>query len=353
MGDALTATPALRALRQTWPWATIDVLTSAAGAAALDGLDSVNHRWLADKHRFDTPAGLLSPSSLLALLPLLARLRGERYDQLLLLHHLTTRFGAAKYALLGAAIHARRTIGLDNGRGGFLDVCVPDNGFGNLHEVDYGLSVAAAAGAARPSAAHLEITIDSGSEHRAAELLVGSRMSEWIALHAGGGSYSLARRWPVEHFAEVGRRLAETTGARLVIVGTEVDAESSRRLGDLLQGAALNLVGQTSVKETAAVLRGCRLLVSNDSGAVHLASAAGTPVVAVFGPSNDRAWGPYPPNHHRVVRASLPCSPCFYRGKQLGTPQGCPTRECLQLVSVDMVVAAAEDLLRQPATAAV
>ena len=93
------------------------------------------------------------------------------------------------------------------------------------------------------------------------------------------------------------------------------------------------------------MLRRCRLLVSNDSGVVHLATAVSTPVVAVFGPSNDAAWGPYPPPAHRVVRATLPCSPCFYRGTSLGTPQGCATRECLQLVTPAMVVAAAQELL--------
>ncbi|HLQ32635.1 MAG TPA: glycosyl transferase, partial [Chloroflexota bacterium] len=93
------------------------MLTTPAGAAALEGLDSLDHLWIADKHQFDTPLGLLSPSAVGRLLPLLLRLRRQRYDQLLLLHHLTTRFGAAKYALLAAAAGARRTVGLDNGRG--------------------------------------------------------------------------------------------------------------------------------------------------------------------------------------------------------------------------------------------
>ncbi|HEY8692510.1 MAG TPA: glycosyltransferase family 9 protein, partial [Chloroflexota bacterium] len=171
------------------------------------------------------------------------------------------------------------------------------------------------------------------------------REANWIALHAGGGTYSLARRWPAECFAEVGRRLAQSTGARLVLVGTETDREPHEALARPLGSLALNLTGQTSIKETAAVLRRCRLLVSNDSGAVHLAVAAGTPVVAIFGPSNDHAWGPYPAAEHRVVRASLPCSPCFYSGKRLGTPEGCATRDCLQLVTPDMVLAAAEELL--------
>ncbi|HEX6510681.1 MAG TPA: glycosyltransferase family 9 protein [Chloroflexota bacterium] len=309
------------------------MLTTPIGASALEGLDSVNRLWVADKHRFDSPNGLLSPAALMQLGPLMLSLRRERYDQLLLLHHLTTWFGIAKYLLLTRAIGAARTVGLDNGRG-FLDVGVPDAGFGIMHEVDCCLAVAEAAGATRPVDPRLEIAQPAdGAKER------------WLALHAGSGVFSLARRWPPEQFAEVGRRLASRYGLQPVVIGTEVDREPSERLLRELDCGALDFVGEKSVAETAAILRRCHLLISNDSGAVHLAAAVGTPVVAVFGPSNDRAWGPYPPSEHRVVRATLPCSPCFYRGKSLGTPQGCATRDCLRLVTPDMVVAAAEELL--------
>ncbi len=373
LGDALTATPALRALRSTWSTAIIDVLTSPAGAEALAGLDSIDRIWTADKHQFDSPAGLASVRAWRELMPLLAQLRRRRYDRLLLLHHLTTRFGAAKYALLARLIGASMTVGLDNGRGRFLNVRVPDHGFGELHEVEYGLRVAEAAGARQLAHPRLEMVVGLAAEERALGLLApdfpheapSSRRPDtlvatrrrrrprqrFIALHPGGGSFSLARRWSVAGFAEVGRRLAKSVGARPVLIGTNVDAEPASELARVLDGLALNLVGQTSVKETAAALRRCLLLVSNDSGVVHLAAAVGTPVVAIFGPSNDRAWGPYPHGEHRVVRATLPCSPCFYRGKSLGTPQGCPTRDCLQLVTPEMVLAAAEDLLSRRAAA--
>jgi lipopolysaccharide heptosyltransferase II len=352
LGDALTATPALRSLRQTWPGARIDVLTSPIGREGLEGLDSLDRIYVADKHRFDTAAGVLSPVAWRALLPLLRDLRCEHYDQLLLMHHLTKPFGLAKYRQLARAIGAHRTVGLDNGRGGFLDVRVPDNGFGDLHEVDYCLRVAEAAGATPLADPRLEMAIDEASEARAEKLLSSDREPKtqnpeakgWIALHPGGGAFSLARRWSPAGFAEVGQAMAEHTGAKLAIVGSDVDAEMAVEVDQILGGRALNLVGQTSVKEAAAVLGRCRLLVSNDSGMVALATAAGTPVAAVFGPSNDRAWGPYPPSDHRVVRVTLPCSPCFYRGKSLGTPEGCPTRDCLALVTPEMVIESALSL---------
>jgi heptosyltransferase-2 len=95
-------------------------------------------------------------------------------------------------------------------------------------------------------------------------------------------------------------------------------------------------------------LRRCRLLVANDSGPVHVATTLGTPLVAVFGPSNDRAWGPYPPDdpRHQVVREQLACAPCIHRGHSFGTPQGCPARTCLAILEPASVLAAAERALR-------
>jgi ADP-heptose:LPS heptosyltransferase len=89
------------------------------------------------------------------------------------------------------------------------------------------------------------------------------------------------------------------------------------------------------------------VLVANDSGPVHLATSVGTPVVAIFGPTNARAWRPYPPDdpRHQVVREQLACSPCIWRGHDFGTPQGCPARTCLAILEPSSVVAAAERAL--------
>jgi ADP-heptose:LPS heptosyltransferase len=110
-----------------------------------------------------------------------------------------------------------------------------------------------------------------------------------------------------------------------------------------------------SPQALGALVRRCRLVVANDGGVVHVATATRTPVVAVFGPSNDRAWGPYPPHDpaHRVVRETLACAPCIHRGHRFGTPQGCPARTCLAIIEAPSVVAAAEKALGLDRTATV
>jgi len=111
-----------------------------------------------------------------------------------------------------------------------------------------------------------------------------------------------------------------------------------------------SFAGKGSIRVAAAVLAEADLFVGNDAGPMHLATAVGTPTVAIFGLSNSVAWGPYtggvPGQQAVVVKLDLPCMPCFYRGHDLGTPEGCMTRDCLAWLGVDPVVVAARRLLR-------
>src|SRR6266571_3439716 len=158
LGDLLTITPALRALRTAFPDAHIGVLTTPASAPALRGLDTFDEVLTFDKFAFDRPADALR--SLPHALALARDLRAANWDTLVLLHHLTTPFGVAKYAALSLGSGAARRIGLDNGRGRwFLTDSAVDRGFGWHHEVDYWLDVVGVLGAHHPSTPHLELCV--------------------------------------------------------------------------------------------------------------------------------------------------------------------------------------------------
>ncbi|MBI2941563.1 MAG: glycosyltransferase family 9 protein [Chloroflexi bacterium] len=353
LGDALTITPMLRALRLRYPAATIDVLATPVGAAVLEGLDSFDRVIVFEKHDFDAVRQLGTPASLARLAQLGRMLAAARYDRVFLCHHLTTWWGTLKYAALVAATRAPVRIGLDNGRGCFLSVRVRDDGFGARHEIDYWLALAGAADVApRP---RLEVAIPPAAE-RAAEMLLEGLGQPLVVLHPGSGGYSMARRWPVDRFAAVADALAERHGAQLVVVGGREEAALAAQLVARSRASVRNLVGQTGVKELAALLGRAQLVIANDGGIVHLAVAMGTPVVAMFGLSNHRAWGPYGAVEWRpgqasasaraiVVRRDLPCSPCLYRGHSLGNRQGCATRHCLTELAPADAIAAAEHLL--------
>ncbi|MBX5451342.1 glycosyltransferase family 9 protein [Thermogemmatispora sp.] len=358
IGDLLLATPALRALRETYPQARIDLLVTPASADLLAGWEIIDDIIVLDKYLFDSPQQLLTnPLRLRHLYPLWRRLRSAHYDAVLLLHHLTLPFGRLKHQLLVRATGARWRIGLDNGHGWFLNVRVKDEGFGAMHEADYNLAVAAAVGA-HTSDRRLTVPLSEAEREQARYLLYMDEAPDpftrpIIAMHPGSGSYSTARRWAPERFAALADTLYREVGGQLVLLGGPEERELHQHILSLLRSGlpARSFAGKGSVKVTTAVLEQVDLFIGNDAGVMHLAAAAGTPIVAIFGLSNHRAWGPYtgdvPGRQAIVVRLDLPCMPCFYRGHELGTPEGCATRDCLAQLGVDPVAAAARSLLYQ------
>ncbi|HWI41123.1 MAG TPA: glycosyltransferase family 9 protein, partial [Verrucomicrobiae bacterium] len=137
--------------------------------------------------------------------------------------------------------------------------------------------------------------------------------SPFVAIFPGASIRE--RRWGCERFADLVSRLRRT-GIRAVVVGGAVDAAEGRRIA---AAGALNLAGKTSLVETAAVLERATLLVSGDSGVLHIGVALGIPTVSLFGPGIQEKWGPRGDNHI-VINKRLPCSPCTRFGD---TPR-CP-----------------------------
>jgi heptosyltransferase-2 len=362
IGDLLLAVPALRALRAAYPRATIDVLVTPQAAPLLHESPLVDGLITVDKFPFDYPRDILrAPWRLMPLLGLWRQIHAARYDAVLLLHHLTLPFGRLKYRLLLAAARPARGVGLDNGHGGFLDIRVPDAGFGARHEAEYCLDVAAAVGARAPVTLRGPTLADLGWEaperepERADPALsapTGEETTPRVAIHLGCGTYSLARRWPLERFAELVRALRQEFGARVVLIGGPEDGDLNERFLDLLARPAWMTCAPASLdlRATAALLARSDLFVGNDSLPMHLAAAAGTPVIAIFGPSNHRAWSPLKRDASStavvVRRDDLTCSPCFYRGHSLGTPEGCPPRPCLTTLGIDPPLIAARRVLR-------
>lgn len=358
IGDLLLATPALRALRESYPQAQIDLLVTPASAGILDNWDVINRTLVLDKYLFDYPQQILkNPRNLLRLAPFWHDLHDSHYDAVLLMHHLTLPFGRLKHQVLIRATGAQWRVGLDNGHGRFLNVRVPDNGFGAMHEAEYNLAIAKAVGATT-SDTSLIVPLNEEERQQARQLVYGGQEPEdvvhpIIAMHPGSGGYSTARRWAPERFAQVADTLYREFGGQLLLLGGPEEAELHEQILDMLQSGVpvRSLAGKSNIKVTAAALALADLFIGNDSALMHLAVADGTPTVAIFGLTNHKAWGPFTGNDPQrkaiIVRLDLPCMPCFYRGHSLGTPEGCNTRDCLAQLGVDPVAVAARRLLRE------
>lgn len=346
LGDTLLTVPAIRAIRRRYPEARLTLLSKELPAHIVEQLGLVDRSIVVEKHVFDRPSSLLTPRSWLTLARLWLTLRRERPDTAVLFHHLVTRWGALKFGLLSLASGADRRVGIDNGRGWFLTEAVLDRGFGDRHEAQYFLDVAALLDA--PGSLDLEAPVADLDRLQARTLIPVGTEGPLIALHPGTGWYGPGRRWSVQSFIAAARLCLERFGGTCVIVGTEVEGADAAAVAEALGDRAINLVGRTTVGELGAVLERCAVTVANDGGVAHLSAAVGTPVVAVFGPSNDRAWRPL---LGTVVAADIACRPCFYRGFERGLPQGCATRECLALVTPEMVTRAVEPYVARSAAA--
>lgn len=346
IGDVLTITPALRALRRSLPAARITVLATPGAAPALDGLPYLDEALLFDKFRYDRPWDALRPAALANGRRFFADLRARHVDTVIILHHLTTRWGACKYATLALASGAPRRLGLDNGRGWFLSGRVHDEGFGARHEADYWLQVVGLLGA-ETADRRLEMAVPAEARAWARSRLPLGR-SCYVAVHPGSGGYITGRRWPPERFAQVADALAAQFALQPVLVGGPGEEALAAAVQVHMARPALNLSGQTGLKQLAALLERCLLFVGGDSGVMHVAAAAGASIVALFGPTNEAAWGPYVPpgSGQRAVVVRAPgAAATLYVGRTLGERRAFADTSAMLGITTEMVLAAARRIL--------
>ena len=244
--------------------------------------------------------------------------------------------------LVAAAAGAAKTAGWASGGGGpVLDMAL-----------DYDSSAHTADNARRlvrsvfdrtpPQSERALLSIPDTAAAAAAALVRPALGRPLVGVHVSGGR--AIKQWPPERFAEVAARLADVRGAAIVATG----APGDRALVSGLQAAlAPRLVLDASAADgllvSAALLSRLDVLVTGDTGPMHLASAVGTPVVAVFGPSDPARYAPRGP-FDRVVRIDLPCSPC---NRIRRPPERCVghTPDCLAGVASEAVIAAALSVL--------
>ena len=329
IGDLVLTTPALHALREAQPQAHLTLLTTSHSAPLVEGAGLVDKIITFEQTAFNRATAFLRPGNLRRVLGL------GRYDVVVFFHHFTLKAGTLKFGLIALASGARRRIGLENGSGWFLTERLPDAGFGAKHQAQYWLDLVGLLGAdARPRPAHIH--------HQPYPLPPST--GQRVIIHAGGGTYNTARRWNPEYFAAVADWLHQACGAQIILVGGKDD--DSETVRQAMQTAPLDLTGRTTLPELAGVLAQADVFIGAESGVMHIAAAVGTPLVAIFGPGNPDAWGPWNPGGRSVIVRSAPeCSPCSYVGQGVGLRDGCAARTCMRMVTPEQVAQAAARLL--------
>jgi len=314
IGDAVLSLGAVRDLRRNFPASRIEVLARP---------------WVADLYGAVAEVDAVRRTT--AFRPDAAALRGA-FDAALLLPN---SFGTA-LQVFAAGIPERWGYATD-GRGMLLTrrARVPRAALRGSSEVYYYRAMLAALGFEVSATADVSLRPPAAWGARGAEILGDG--GPWIGVSAGA-SFGSAKQWIAARFAAVADRLHRSTGARVAILGGAAERPRGEAIAATLSAPSRLLCGATTLPELIGVLSRLSLFLTNDSGPMHLASAQGVPVVAVFGPTDWRETAPVG-SAHRVVRAEVECAPCKLRE--------CPIdHRCMTGVGVDAVAAAALEILR-------
>ncbi len=316
LGDVVHALPVLSALRALWPGSEMTWVVNSSLRGLLDG-----HPQLDRVIAFDRSRARLGLDGLAMMTRFLASLRRERFDLAIDLQ------GLLRSGLMALATGARVRVGLADAREGaarFYTHRILSPG-PDTHAVDRLLRVAEALGA---SIAEPRFVVAVGeADRRWARAALAEVARPALVLNLG--ARWLTKRWPPEHFAEVARRAVDARGAGLVAVGSPEDRPLVEALRARLPGVPLlDLSGRTSLPQLAALAAEADLFLSNDTGPLHLAAAAGARVVGVYTCTSPGRTGPYGPNA-AAVQSCVWCAPSFLKT--------CPRLECLVELSPDRV----------------
>jgi heptosyltransferase-2 len=322
VGDAVLAVPAMKAIRQRFPEAEITLLVRPWVAGVFTSAPFIDKVWSEPR-----PAGIGD------WIRLARSTREKRFDMALLFPN---SFESAAIIFLGRVPH--RVGYATDGRSWMLTQRIKPSAE-KRHQIHYYLDLARAVSAAvdHPS---IEIEANDEEKSQARKLLASTGISpdrHFLVLNPGA-AYGSAKRWGEDRFAEAGDALAFELGLDVAIIGSEKERSIGERIRSLMRSRVVVLNGKTSLETLIGVISESSLVLTNDSGPMHIAAALGVPTVAVFGPTDDVATGPYG-HRTRIVKEPVDCSPCMLRD--------CPIdHRCMTRVSAEAVANAARELLK-------
>jgi len=321
IGNFLLFLPTLRAIRRMYPNAFITLCLKQAVLS-----DLIDNEQIVDQI-ISYPCNICSFDSFKAAFLFLRKERKHRYDISV------TTFDASgwKLAVIMKVVAARIRIGFRTGK--WFDAC-----FNHLltydrsvHEMDRHWTIAEFLGRSHTKKEFtLRLTED---EIFLANMSFSKDPGVLVGVHPGSSELLMKKRWPIGKFAKLIDRIYQDYHAQILILGGETEQALAKELCASAQlSKPMDMTGDTSIRQAAALIKMCKIFISNDSGLMHLAAAVGTPVIAVFGPTDPVKNAPYGKTHI-VVRNNVQCSPCYTYDKNYRC-----NVECLQGISVSDVM---------------
>ncbi len=335
LGDLIMTTPLLEVLRRSYPEASITYVAGTWSKVI------VEHQPTVSAVIDSGSVGIPGRYRLKEYLGLAQLLRQQHFDLAFVLDR------SPLMTLLPWFAGVPRRVGPDSlGRGFSLTDRVPVSASPEQlqHQAEIYLDLARAIGLT-VDAPHMHFVTTPEERHAVS---FDDRLR--VAVFPGGGSNPgmelTSKRWPLDCYREIVRRLVLQRNAHVLLIGGADDQKLTHALLAGLEvphGTITDLAGRTSFGELAAYIEACTLFIGNDSSPMHLAAAVGTPVIAIFGPTSPQEYGPYPVDDagHVALWHNPKGRPCFFLGKM----QPCADCSCMQAVTVEEVWAAVERLI--------
>jgi lipopolysaccharide heptosyltransferase II len=338
LGDVLMTTPAIRALKESGLDRRITLLTSPSGAAAAPLLPEVDDCWIYEAPWMKASA---SRPSQYSDCDMIGRIAAAGFDAAVIFTVFSQNPLPAALLCYLASVPLRLAHCRENPYWLLTDwVCDPEVSGATRHEVRRQLDLVATIGA-RPRHERLSLCVPAESRRRVRAFLRRLEIdpdTRWVVIHPGASAPS--RRYRPAGFAEVARRLVLECGCRVLFTGDASERALVDSTRTMMRAASHSLAGELSLAEMAALIERAPLLISNNTGPVHIAAAVGTPVVDLYALTNPQHTPWLVPS--RVLKHDVPCQPCY--------KSVCPEEHhhCLELVEPDAVVRAACELLDHP-----
>jgi 3-deoxy-D-manno-octulosonic-acid transferase/heptosyltransferase-1 len=332
IGDVVHSLPVLEALRNAYPGARIDWVVEEAAADILQGHPALDNVIVSPRKSVARAAATGRVTGCVRdAARFIGRLRSVRYDLVLDLQ------GLFKSGILVGLARGSRKVGMNDSREGagfFLnEPALPVDR--DIHAIDRYLSVAARLGC-DASAWQGALPVTEGDRERAGRLLEEAGIGEGPFIAVNPVAKWETKLWIPGRFSRLCDRIAQELGCGIVFTGGGSDAAYVEEIVADMTLPGANLAGRTGLRDLACIYERAALLVTTDTGPMHIAAAMKCPVVALFGPTSPARTGPYG-NGHRVVRSGAACSPCFKKT--------CPDPHCMRAIGVEDVFEAVASLL--------
>lgn len=335
IGDLILASKSIRAIRNGFPDENIHLLTSAEASSLAQNYEYIDHVWA-----FPIRALRKKKAFIFDILKLLRKLRKIEFSIVINLYQIGSRLGAVKMGLVFLLLKAQVKIGHNHkGFGLFLDKKVPAETFQNRHFADAMMDIALIGGGI-PDDKGIEVFWNKKSEEKWKYLFLGKTCElQGIKIGINPGGDRPNKRWNPDNFAYTADFFVEIFNAKIILLGGPGEENITQHIQNKMKNEAVNLSGKLTLNDLAYVISQFDMLLTNDSGPMHIAAAVKVPLLAIFGPGYPTHTGPYTSqNLFRIACKDVDCRPCYKKK--------CDRPICLDLITSEEVSGKCYELLK-------